>query len=76
MISTEEIEAICQERLGEWTKRLVGEHATPIVLVGVGHDHKSGQLVLCTTEEMSNDEIMNFLAGALFMMQTGKMQIG
>ena len=68
MLTPEQIEAICQELLGSWTKRLVGEHSTPVLLLGAGHDDKSGQLVICTTEEMSNDEIMDFLAGALYMM--------
>ena len=59
-----EINAICDERLGRWTQRLVGEHATPVLLVGVGHDHKEGAVVLCTLEDMSDVELLLFLRGA------------
>lgn len=61
----DEIETICRERLAGWQKRLVEEHATPVLLVSVGHDHKKGQVVLSTTEEMSDEEVMLFLQGAL-----------
>ena len=67
-----EIETVCRDRLGGWTKRLVEEHSTPILLVGVGHDHKKGQVVLCMPEEMSDQEVMHFLQGALNMMKLGK----
>jgi hypothetical protein len=65
IVDYKEIESICQERLGRWTKRLVEEHSTPVVLVAVGHDHKKGQLTICTTEEMTDPEIKLFLEGAL-----------
>jgi len=60
-----EVKAICDERLGRWTDRLVGEHSTPVLLVGVGHDHKNGSLVLCTLEDMSDIELLLFLRGAV-----------
>lgn len=71
----EEIETICKERLEGWQKRLVDEHSTPILVVGVGHDHKKGQLVLCIPEEMTRLEVMVFLEGALNMMRTGRSNI-
>ena len=61
----EEIKAIILQRLGSWAPSLEEEHATPILLVGVGHDHKLGQVVLCTTEDMSIEETIGFLAGAM-----------
>jgi len=64
-VKQEEIEAICKERLGNWQGRLVNEHSTPVLLLGVGHDHKMGQVVLCTTEDMSDLEIINFVQGTL-----------
>ena len=67
-----EIETICRDRLGGWTKRLVEEHSTPILLVGVGHDHKTGQVVLCMPEEMTDLEVMHFLEGALNMLRAGR----
>ena len=67
-----EIEAIGRERLEGWRNRLVNEHSTPILLVGVGHDHKKGQVTLCVPEEMSDEEIKYFLMGALNMLRAGR----
>ncbi len=52
MVLTEEITA---SRLASWQKKLAAEHATPLLLVGIGHDHVSGQVVLCTPEGIDYD---------------------
>jgi hypothetical protein len=64
-MNSEQVREICNERLSRWADRLVSEHATPIILIGVSHDHKSGQLVLCTTEEMSNADIRALLRNGM-----------
>lgn len=69
-----EIEQINRERLEGWRRKLVESHATPILLVGVGHDEKKGLCVLCTTEEMTNEETTNFLLGAYNMLKRGMKQ--
>jgi hypothetical protein len=57
-MNSQECEQVCRERLGKWLKRLVSENATPAVLVGVSHGAKSGQLVVCATEDgFSNQEL-------------------
>jgi hypothetical protein len=73
-MTSEEIKTICQERLGSWQERLVESHATPAVLLGVGHDQHSGDIVICTVEEMSNENIILFLQDALTKLveQTGR----
>ena len=70
-MTPEEIKAICVERLGRWTSRLTEHHATPMVLVGVGHDHKKGQVVVLTTEQMSDQEVIAFLKGVLLKLALG-----
>lgn len=50
-----QIKAVCDERLGRWTRKLVAENATPLVLIGVSHGQKSGQLVVCVPEEVSDE---------------------
>ncbi|MBA7713255.1 hypothetical protein ES703_122255 [subsurface metagenome] len=55
------IQEICCERLQKWTFKLLCEHSTPAILIGIGHDHKSGQITLCVPENFSNDDIMNIL---------------
>lgn len=67
-MNPDEIEDICSVRLEGWTKRLTQEHSTPVLLLGVGHDHKKGQLVICTTEEMTDRDIQLFLEGALMQL--------
>lgn len=67
-----EIETICKDRLGEWQHSLVQEHSTPILLVGVGHDESKGHVVLCIPKELSDDEVMQFLQGALNMLKLGR----
>src|SRR5436309_5857950 len=52
-LTADEIRAICEDRLARWTEKLVGEHATPVVLVGVGHDARKGMLVICAVDEPS-----------------------
>lgn len=64
-MTPEDIKAIIAERLGRWAAHLAREHSTPVVLVGVGHDHKRGQTLVLTTEQMTDNEVMLFLAGAL-----------
>jgi len=69
-MESSEIKSICEERLGKWTQRLVDEHATPVILVGVGHDHKNGALVVITLEEMDDRQLLLFLYGATDYLET------
>jgi len=61
------VEEITQRRLDRWGRLLCQAHATPVVLVGLGHDLVSGQIVLCTLDEpeMSRELICCFLRSAL-----------
>ena len=68
-MDSKEVKAICDERLGRWTDRLVGEHATPVLLVGVGHDHKEGALVVLTLEDMDDMELLLFLRAAVHKLE-------
>jgi hypothetical protein len=58
------VKAINDERLGRWKVKLIRQHATPIFLLGVGHDHKNGQLVILCTEDRTDQELLLFLEGA------------
>ncbi len=60
-MTPEEVKAICDQRLESWKARLVQGHATPLALLGVGHDWNSGKLVFCTTEDMPGDQLAVFL---------------
>lgn len=62
MVPTEQI---TDERLDRWKKRLSESHSTPILLMGVGHDHVFGRPVLCTTEDITNEQLCVFLRAAI-----------
>ena len=59
------IEQIWCERIPSWAAKLQSEHATPVILIGVGHDHKSGQLVICVPEDFTDSIIMDLLDAAI-----------
>jgi hypothetical protein len=46
-------ERITKERLAGWEEKFRIQHATPILLIGVGHDWNSGQAVVCIVDEPS-----------------------
>lgn len=66
MVPTEQI---TEERLGRWKRQLNEAHATPVVLVAVGHDHNSGRLVLYTVEDVSDEQLAAFLRYVLSALQ-------
>lgn len=64
-METGEIDDICRERLDSWRQRLVSEHSTPVMMLGVGHDHKKGQIELITLEEIDDYQLLVFLRYAV-----------
>jgi hypothetical protein len=64
-MTSEQVGDICRERVRNWNRRLVEEHATPALHGRVGHDHNSGAVVICTTEDMHDEYLRAFLRKAL-----------
>lgn len=58
---------IVDDRLHGWAKLLKQQDATPMILLGVGHNRNSGALVVLTVEddEMDKATILGFLRGAI-----------
>ena len=71
-MNDDRIRQICKDRLAMWTDDLVGDHATPVLLLGVGHDDKKGNISICTVQEMDPDKITFFLAQALDRLMDGR----
>lgn len=65
MMDTAKVKSINVKRLSSWGDRLTENHATPVLLLGIGHDHKSGQINVLVTEDMSDAEILLFVKKAL-----------
>ena len=59
-----EIKKIIKIRLGKWGIVLAENQSTPLVLIGVGHNSKSGKLHVCVCKEMSKSTVVEFLRGA------------
>lgn len=57
-------ERITRERLDEWAQTLAEHHATPILLVAIGHDETTGQLHVCVPEDVSSATIRQLVAYA------------
>jgi hypothetical protein len=64
-MDTTEVRDICTQRFAGWTERLVASHATPVLLLGIGHDHNSGQLNVITMEDVPDEQLKLFLAATL-----------
>jgi hypothetical protein len=60
-------EQVTKERLACWADKLKLSNATPMVLLGVGHDRHSGDLVVCTLneKEINPTALCAFLRGAI-----------
>lgn len=68
-MTRDQVAAINRDRLARWAEKLTREHATPVLLLGVGHDHTSGQVVLCTLEDLDDAKLAIFLRGALVRLE-------
>lgn len=50
------VSAITSERLELWRADCVRDHATPLMLIAVGHDHVSGELHVYIPEDLPNED--------------------
>jgi len=64
-VDRKDIHQITRDRLDSWLIRLVEQHSTPVLLLGVGHDHRSGQLTVITLEGLPDQDVETFLSFAL-----------
>ena len=64
-LDSNKIEEIWCERIPRWAAKLKFEHATPVILIGIGHDHESGQITVCVPENLTDFQIKAILSSAL-----------
>jgi hypothetical protein len=66
-------DSITAERLAGWRKRLAEQHSTPLVLVGIGHEERSGQVVVLAPNDakISDEIILNALRFAVRILENG-----
>ncbi len=55
--SAEECRTITKERLDRWAKRLDENHSTPLLLLGVGHAERSGELHVLIPEDLPSEVV-------------------
>lgn len=56
-----DLRRIIEDRLNRWTDKLCAENATPVALLGIGHEHNGGKLIVCTLED-AGDGLLSELA--------------
>lgn len=71
-MTRDRLHTIVEARLAEWNRDLVADHSTPLLLLGVGHDHKSGSLSLCHVKDMDRGQVVAFLLAAAEMLLKGE----
>lgn len=68
-VSTEEI---TQDRLKGWTEELAVVHATPFLLVAIGHDERSGEIHVCVPIGANDDETAAILISVIMKLKGWK----
>ncbi len=53
-----ELDWICREQMNRWRRRAVEAHATPVLMLSVGHDQHSGALGVHITEDLPDDQLV------------------
>jgi hypothetical protein len=59
------VDFINAHRLREWQHVLSENNATPLLLIGVGHDERSGEFHLLVPDGVSRDSVMAVLTTVL-----------
>jgi ERCC4-type nuclease len=71
-VDRKECQSINDSRLAKWKAQMVDMHCTPLLLVGMGHDDRSGEMRVITLEEVSDEIIRYTLEAALRMLINGE----
>jgi hypothetical protein len=59
------VKHINDERLGRWKVQMIRRHSTPLILIGIGHDHNSGEITLLCTEDRTDEQLLLFMENAV-----------
>lgn len=64
-MSPAERDRITTRRFAQWGRHLARGHATPLLTVGLGHDERGGEIVLCLREDVTDREVIEVLTAVL-----------
>jgi len=66
-MTKDEIEKINRECLARWAQQLADGHSTPLLVIGIGHDERAGELHVVTLEnaEFDNRTLAAYAAHAV-----------
>jgi hypothetical protein len=56
-----DVKTINHLRFEKWKEKMNEAHATAVLVMAVGHDHKEGEIAVITTEDLPNAEIKALL---------------
>ena len=68
-MSPEQVAEVTAFRLSDWGRMLVAKHATPAVLIAVGHDHVSGDVTVLVPDDATMQEVITLLRGVAVSLQ-------
>lgn len=55
------VSAITNDRLDGWRSDCIRDHATPLMLIAVGHDHVSGDIHVYIPKDLPNEDELPML---------------
>ena len=55
------VQAITIERLKEWGRDCMEDHATPALMLAIGHDEHQGEIHVYVPEDVDKDMLREFL---------------
>jgi hypothetical protein len=59
------VKHINDERLGRWKVQMIRRHSTPLILIGIGHDHNIGEVTVLCTEDRTDEQLLLFMENAV-----------
>lgn len=70
-MTRKQIYDINKDRLTKWLRHQTDKHATTICAIGVGHDHNTGELVVCMPDDdrISDQQILRLMKGACALLE-------
>lgn len=75
-LSPVDTDRITGERLNLWREHLKTLHATPALMLAVGHDHRSGEVHVFILENMPTDMLKQFLMKAYRKLDEEQIELG
>ena len=68
-MSPERVTEITAERLSRWGNYLAAKHATPLLVLGMGHDERRGTVEVCIPADVPLPDVLVAIRAALRILE-------